>query len=254
MGTAVADSKSSTRTFQFDAETIRKDGQDFGELADKKIELIGTFQLGIDFSNHGNLIMSSGSFQKYFAYRGSADGKDPFDVIDLGLLRCAPETNIELVAKDLQKLVGKNFEVNTKDGFVKSERNFWSKNTPIGLVFLVGIVIGFVVGLIICYQVLASDIGDHLGEFATLKAMGYQPSFFIAVVVFQAVCLALFSFLPGLLITWLTFQAVNATSGLVMFLNLWRGGSVLLLTVAMCVVSAFIALRKLLTADPASLF
>ncbi len=254
LGTAVADSKSSTRTFQFDAETIRKDGQDFGELADKKIELIGTFQLGIDFSNHGNLIMSSGSFQKYFAYRGSADGKDPFDVIDLGLLRCAPETNIELVAKDLQKLVGKNFEVNTKDGFVKSERNFWSKNTPIGLVFLVGIVIGFVVGLIICYQVLASDIGDHLGEFATLKAMGYQPSFFIAVVVFQAVCLALFSFLPGLLITWLTFQAVNATSGLVMFLNLWRGGSVLLLTVAMCVVSAFIALRKLLTADPASLF
>ena len=255
LGTAVADSKSSTRTFQFDPKSVRDHGPRFGELADKKIKLEGTFKLGIDFSNHGNLIMSSDNFHKYFSYRGNgAKDGDAKNTLDFGLLRCKPGTDVQQVVREIQALVGENYEVDSKTGFIQSERNFWSKNTPIGLVFLVGIVIGFVVGLIICYQVLATDIGDHLGEFATLKAMGYAPSFFIAVVVFQAVCLAVFSFLPGLLITLLTFQVVNATSGLVMFLNLWRGGIVLVLTVVMCVVSGFIALRKLLTADPASLF
>ena len=254
-GTAVADSKSSARTFQFDQKTVAELGDRYGELANKKIKLIGTFQLGIDFSNHGNLIMSSDSFHNYFAYRGrGAKDGDPKNSLDFGLLRCAPGTDVEQTVREIQTLVGEHYKVDSKDGFIKSERNFWSKNTPIGLVFLVGIIIGFVVGLIICYQVLATDIGDHLGEFATLKAMGYAPSFFIGVVVFQAVCLALFAFIPGLLITWVTFQVVNATSGLVMFLNFWRAGIVLALTVIMCVVSAFIALRKLLTADPASLF
>jgi putative ABC transport system permease protein len=35
-----------------------------------------------------------------------------------------------------------------------------------------GEVIGFVVGVIICYQIIYSDLDDHMGEFATLKAMG----------------------------------------------------------------------------------
>jgi ABC-type antimicrobial peptide transport system permease subunit len=39
---------------------------------------------------------------------------------------------------------------------------------------MIGVVMGFIVGMAICYQVLYADIGDRLGEFATLKAMGYS--------------------------------------------------------------------------------
>ena len=113
---------------------------------------------------------------------------------------------------------------------------------------------GFVVGLIICYQVLATDIGDHMGEFATLKAMGYSTSFFTAVVVTQALLLSVVSFVPGFLIALTAFNIINVSSGLIMFLNVQRTATVLGLTVAMCVISGVIALRKLLSTDPASLF
>ena len=137
---------------------------------------------------------------------------------------------------------------------MKSERDFWGKATPIGLIFMFGTIIGFVVGLIICYQVLATDIGDHMSEFATLKAMGYPNLFFGAVVVFQAMLMSIVSFIPGVLITLGIFTFVNSTSGLIMFLNLERFGLVLVLTIAMCVVSGIIALQKLLASDPANLF
>lgn len=249
--TAIADTKSK-RMFKLTRESIQISGKKYGELADTRIDLVGTFQLGIDFSNDGNLLMSPANFNRYFAYRGAGD--DASRIIDYGLLRCKEGSDLEKVAREIQSLVGSHTRVLTKQQFLDAERNFWGQNTPVGLIFLVGTIIGFVVGIIICYQVLASDISDHLGEFATLKAMGYKPSFFAAVVVFQALCLSLFSFLPGLLISWFAFQFINSVTGLLMFLNLSRGGLVLLLTVAMCVASGFIALRKLITADPASLF
>jgi putative ABC transport system permease protein len=158
------------------------------------------------------------------------------------------------VVNSLRKLLGDSVLVQTRRDFLKSERNFWGKNTPIGLIFWVGTVIGFVVGLIICYQVLATDIGDHMGEFATLKAMGYPTVFFATVVGSQALILSLVSFVPGLLITMIAFTGINWTSGLIMFLNVPRTLMVLGLTVLMCVMSGMVALRKLLSADPASLF
>ena len=39
--------------------------------------------------------------------------------------------------------------------------------------FGAGVVLGFVVGMVICYQILTSDVADHLPEYATLKAIGY---------------------------------------------------------------------------------
>lgn len=249
--TAIADTKSKNM-FRLTQKTVREAGDEYGELADQRINLIGTFQLGIDFSNDGNLLMSPSNFNQYFAYRGG--GGDASRIIDYGLIRCKKGSDLNQVAREIQSMVDKHTQVLTKQQFLAAERSFWGKNTPVGLIFLVGTIIGFVVGIIICYQVLASDIADHLGEFATLKAMGYKPSFFAAVVVCQALCLSIFSFLPGLLISLIAFQFINSVTGLMMFLNLSRGGLVLVLTVAMCVASGFIALRKLITADPASLF
>ena len=50
---------------------------------------------------------------------------------------------------------------------------------------------GFIVGMVICYQVLFADISDRLAEFATLKAMGYSDRRLFRIVVEQAVYLAL---------------------------------------------------------------
>ena len=113
---------------------------------------------------------------------------------------------------------------------------------------------GFVVGTIICYQILANDIGEQLAEFATLKAMGYENSYFFGLVLRQAVILSLLGFVPGLCFSWLLFQLNSGFTGLLMHMTLDRVLFVLALTMIMCMISGLLALRKLLAADPANLF
>jgi putative ABC transport system permease protein len=113
---------------------------------------------------------------------------------------------------------------------------------------------GFVVGVIICYQILANDITEHMSELATLKAMGYGNGYFFGLVLKQAIYLSLLGFLPGLFCSWLLFQVNSSFTGLLMNLSWDRALFILGLTMIMCVFSGFLALRKLLAADPASLF
>lgn len=221
------------------------------ELAGQRVRIVGLFEIGIDFSNEGNLIMTPANFRRYFPMRGNGA---PLSLIDYVVVRCDPGAEKKLVEARLKELLGPDFIVQSRRSFVLSEREFWSSNTPIGMVFWVGTIIGFVVGMSICYQVLATDILDHMSEFSTLKAMGYPPGFFAWVVVLQALVLSLIAFLPGMFASLLIFQITNLGTGLFLYLNLGRSALVLGLTIVMCVLSGLIALRKLLLADPASLF
>ena len=46
------------------------------------------------------------------------------------------------------------------------------------MIFRVGMIMGFVVGILICYQVLYNDIADHMAEFATLDGHGLRSALF----------------------------------------------------------------------------
>ena len=142
----------------------------------------------------------------------------------------------------------------TRDEFVNDEIRFWGKSTPIGIIFGIGTAMGFIVGVIICYQIIFTDISDHMPEFATLKAMGYGDSYFTRFVITEAIYLSLFGFLPGLLIAVLLFAFITSQTGLLMVMTLPRALLVFGLTLTMCVLSGVAAMRKLQAADPASLF
>ena len=245
--TAIADRKSKPM-FEFNEQNCNDVDTSYGELFKKKISIVGCFQLGIDFSNDGNIVMTPENFNHYFPFRSVHQSAD------YGLVKMEEGADTKQVHRSLRALLGPHVLIDTKEDFLQSERDFWGKSTPIGLIFAFGTLIGFVVGLIICYQVLATDIGDHLSEFATFKAMGFPPSFFGAVVVIQALFISVISFIPGMLITLGIFGFVNTFSGLIMFLNFERAALVLVLTIGMCVVSGVIALQKLLQSDPANLF
>lgn len=220
------------------------------ELNGKQLSIIGFFQMGRDFAHEGNLYMSTANFVNYFPFRAA----DPLKKVDLGAIRIDPDVAPGQMVDSLQEKLGESVIVLTKQQYMQKEKDFWAKNTPIGVIFAIGAVMGFVVGIIICYQVLANDISEHLGEFATLKAMGYGNSYFFGLVIQQAVLLSLLGFLPGLCCSWLLFQLNSSFTGLLMNLSWDRALFVLGLTMIMCVISGFLALRKLLAADPASLF
>ena len=247
--TAIIDLRSK-RDYGFDLNPDAANLDQSGELAGQSIEIVGQFTLGRDFAHEGNLIMSDRNFARYFRYRGI----DPLSVVDLGLIQCESPEAAEAVKAALQDRLPKGVDVMTRDEFIEREIGFWARSTPIGMVFAIGAIMGFVVGVIICYQILANDIADHLGEFATLKAMGYGNWYFFQLVITEALYLSIMGFVPGLLFSLILFKINAAFTGLIMVMTVPRALLILGLTIVMCVISGLLALRKLLSADPASLF
>ena len=250
--TAVIDAHSKESIYGFDPATPTPEQPMSLFLANKHLSIVGTFQLGTDFANDGTLIMSDENFADYFSFRELP--AHPLAAADLGVVRCTEDADKPAVCQALQQTLGPDVIVRTREQFIEDEIAFWDNNTPIGVIFKVGVIMGFIVGVLICYQVLFNDISDHMPEFATLMAMGYPSRYFISIVVREAIYLALLGFIPGVIISWILFQLISLATGLTMTLTFSEAGLILLFTVLMCVFSALLAVRKLLAADPASLF
>jgi putative ABC transport system permease protein len=221
-------------------------GVSASELSGRRVEVVGRFSLGPDFQNDGTVVTGEETFLSLFPDRRGAP--------DVGVLRVRPGADLARLRDAAQAALPPDVLVLTKRDFVAKEQSFWDKVAPIGTVFSIGVVMGFVVGMAICYQVLYSDVSDRLGEFATLKAMGYTNAWLFGVVVKQAVHLALLGYAAGVVVSLLAFQAVHEATGLPMEFRPETAALVLGLTVLMCVLSGCFAARRLVSADPAQLY
>jgi putative ABC transport system permease protein len=241
------------------ADTLSK-AQEFGEfrpgvtseLSGHTLDVVGTFTLGTDFQNNGNLILSESNFLRVLPRRRGASWGDT--AIDIGVLRLAPGADPRRVKADLQETLPADVLALTLPELAAKEQAFWQKVTPVGVVFDIGMVMGFIVGMAICYQVLFSEISDRLAEFATLKAMGYTNQWLLRVVVCEAVFLALLGYGAGLVLSQAAFGVIHASTGLPMMLKPEDGLLILALAVVMCTASGILAARKLVAVDPAELY
>jgi putative ABC transport system permease protein len=222
------------------------------ELAHRTIHIVGTFPLGADFRIDGNLIISEQTFFKYFA--DPHTGASPADRVEFGLIKVAPGADPGAVRDALAVWLPDDVVVLTKQGFIDRVRNYWATNQPVGFVFGLGMVVGFVIGVTICYQILFSDVVDHLPQYATLKAMGYSNSFLVGVVIREGAYLGVLGFLPGLAVSVGAYATLHAVSGMRIQLTPGRIALVFVLTVLMCVLSGVLAVRRAVRADPAEVF
>jgi putative ABC transport system permease protein len=251
--TGAIDRKSKRKKFPFNVKNLDELQRTPAELAGRPIQLVGVFTMGTDFATEGSLLMSEENFASYFPAR--VPGGDPLSVVDVGLVQVSSEMRVDRVAKSLDDSLPDDVSVVTRQRFRQQEIDFWDKSTPVGIIFSTGTALGFVVGMIICYQIIYTDIADHMPEFATLKAMGYPDAFFVRLIVAEAVYLSLLGFIPGALLSWAVYEFLGEATGLMLNMTPWtRVASVLALTVAMCVASGLFAVRKLAAADPADLF
>jgi putative ABC transport system permease protein len=216
------------------------------QFNDNQTYVIGTFMMGASFTANGNIITSHSTFLKLFPDRQASQ-------IDVGIISLKPGSNIQQVKTTLQTQL-KNVLVLTHKEFVEHERKYWQVNSPIGFLFGFGAVIGFVVGTVIVYQILYSDVSDHLSEYATLKAMGYDDAYLMTVLIQESLVMAALGFIPGFVVALGLYSIVTAVTFIPILMNLNRALLVLGLTIVMCVTSGSIAMRKLKEADPADIF
>jgi putative ABC transport system permease protein len=222
------------------------------ELSGHAVTVVGTFATGPDFLADGNVLMSDKTYLQYFA--SAADPGGLRAGVHLGLVRVEAGADPGRVAAALRAALPDDVAVLTRQEFMDLEKSFWQVSTPIGFVFGLGAALGFLVGVIICYQIIYTDVADHLPQFATLKAIGYPDGFVVRLVLTEALLLALVGFAAGYAISLGLYVLAEAGTGLPMRLTPGRAAVVLVLTVAMCAVAGLIAVRKVLRADPAEVF
>jgi putative ABC transport system permease protein len=215
----------------------------------RQVVIGGQYSLGGGFAADGTLLMSDQNFRRYFDPR-------PLTEINLGLILLEPGADPVKVKETMRSLLPADVNIFTKAEIIRHDSTYWLQATSIGFIFGLGVLVSFIVGTVIVYQILYTDIRDHIREYATLKAMGYSSWFLFKVVLQEAVILAAMGYVPGLVISLgLYILTVNATAGaLPMEMTLSRVVFVMVLTLLMCIASGLVSVRRAMTADPADVF
>ncbi|WGV26164.1 ABC transporter permease DevC [Halotia branconii] len=212
-----------------------------------KVKVGGLFSLGPSFGVDGNLIVSTSTFLRIFQDRSAQN-------IDIGIIDLKPNTDPQKVLASLSAYLPQDVRVVNREDFIKFEKKYWALRTPIGFVFNLMVLMGFVVGVIVVYQILYSNISNHLAEYATLKAMGFKNKYLLSVVFQQALILATLGYIPGLAISMALYDVAKNATKLPVTMSIDKAVLVLVSAIIMCLVSGFFSTNKLRHVDPADIF
>lgn len=218
------------------------------EVNNRRITIGALFKLGTSFAANGTLITSDLNFVRIFSTKRQKG------LIDIGVIRLKPGANAENLVKAMRKELPQDVRVLSKQEFINLEKDYWKSTTAIGFIFTVGIIMGFMVGAVIVYQILYSDVSEHLSEYATLKAMGYKSSFLFNLVFQEAIILSVLGYIPGFALCLGLYEMTRNATLLPIFMSFSRATTVIILTILMCAISGAIAMRKVQSADPADIF
>jgi putative ABC transport system permease protein len=232
------------------------------EVGDRRMNVVGQFSLGTGFASDGTILVGAETFHELL-------GGYPLERVSVGLITLEPGSRERAAAVaaalrqslthapggDRPDLVARrDVEVLTRDELLARDTRYWIRQKSIGLIFTLGVAIALVVGLVVVYQVLSSDIVDHFREYATLKALGYTNRYLASVVLTQALYLAVFGYVPALGAAFGLYEVTREFANLPVAMTPVRAVLVFVMASVMCAAAALLSVRKVTQSDPASLF
>lgn len=217
------------------------------EIGGRKVEVIGGINVGISISNDGNLYTTPGNFHRLLQHRNPSS-------VDVGLIKLEPGIDATRARQEIQIFLGREVRVLKKDELVESEVNFMRETAPIDFIFGMGAVIGFFIGFVVVYQILYTEVTNHLPQLATMKAIGFTDFYLLKLVLSQAFILSLIGYIPGFLLALALYDVATDQIQMPFKMTWERAIGIYLLTLLMCSLSAAVAVRKAWTANPAEVF
>jgi putative ABC transport system permease protein len=217
------------------------------ELNGKRMTIGGDYVLGTGFLGLGVVLANEANFFRTFPNRRP-------EQVNYGLVTLKPGADADLVARELRGLLPNDVQVMTRAELASHEVSFWTTRTGTGLIFGSGLIVAFVVGIMVLYQTLATQITRQLPQFATLKAIGYSNGFLNAIVLTEAVLFMLVAFVPALVAALVLYSVIRDKTLLPVTMTALEFGGVLVATLLMSVISALLSLGRLRRADPAEIF
>ena len=228
------------------AKAFAKGGELKTEVGGKNMKIESLVEIGATFAADGNVLMGIPTFNEIW--------DAPKGVVNVGVVKLKNGSNAKAEAEKLKKILPSDVQIMTKSQYIAKERKYWKERTPIGFVITASMAVAIFVGAIIVYQILYTDVTDHLPEYATLKAIGFDDKFFISVIFQESVILSVLGFIPGMGIAALLYYATRKIANMPTYLTISNILIVFCLTVFMCSAAGMLATRKLRAANPADIF
>jgi putative ABC transport system permease protein len=213
-------------------------------MGNRRTYAVGLFSMGSTLFEKGNVIMSDWNYGE----RGN-----DLNNVTIGVLTLEPGADLAVVKAQLRASLPSEVGIFTREEFIEREQQYQASE-PNGIILKFGTIVGFVVGIIIVYQVLYADINDHLSEYATLKAMGYGDRMLLFVILQEGIILAVLGFIPGFFASIGIYQLLTVLTRIPLAMKMTVAIQVFILTLVMCGVSGIIASGRLRSADPADVF
>lgn len=217
----------------------------------KLFEVVGLFELGPNISYEGNVIMN---VENFLLSNPRSNLTQPDQQVDLTLIELQPGVDHKLVRAKILETVKGDYSLHTPEQLFNREVITTIKRTPSGFILGVSLLVGLIIGIIICYQILFNEVNDNIAQFAMVKAMGHPQSVLTGIVLSCAMILGTAGFVIGAIGTIGLYRIIESLTHLGMHLSLARIATVYALTLFMCTCSGLLALKKVIKADPAELY
>jgi putative ABC transport system permease protein len=217
----------------------------------RTVHIVGSFALGPDFMTNGTVMMSDRTFAGLLTGNPASVAALP---IEAGVIKVQPGGDIAAVEQALAAALPAEVRVFSKPQLIAFERTFQADLSSAGPIFWMGTLVGFIVGMLISYQIIYTDLADQLPQYATLKGMGYKTGYLVRVVFEQAALSALAAFVPAWLLCLLVYYVIGTLALLPLHMTLSLTLISFGLTLGMCLLSAGLAIRRVIAADPAEVF
>jgi putative ABC transport system permease protein len=229
------------------AERLEKGGPFYAEMLRQRVRMAGTFSLGPSFAFPGSFMTNQSNFYRLLPSYGQGR-------ISFGLVRLKPGANAPEVARELQARMPADVRVLAKEELMDEEQAYWNDFTAIGFIIPMSLAVSLIVGGVVIYQILYTNVNDQLKQYATLKAIGYDDRVLAGVVLHQSLLLSAIGFVPGMLASFALFHVSRSATGMPFELGFGQLLLAFFLTTLMCFIAGLLALGKLRQADPAEVF
>lgn len=217
------------------------------ELNGRKVRVVGVIHVGISIGNDGNVYTSHENFLRLFPNRAPGS-------IDLGLIKLKPGVSAKEARDALQPLLGKEANLICREDLKEAEVNFMRQTAPIDFIFGMGATVGFFIGAVVVYQILYTEVTNNLPQLATLKAIGFTDFYLQKLVLWQAYLLATLGYPIGLILAIGLLHVAEIFIQMPLPMTVTRAVWFYAITLCMCGLSAVVAVRKAVSADPAEVF
>jgi putative ABC transport system permease protein len=217
------------------------------EIGNQRMTIGGQYELGTGFMGLGVVLVSSPNFARLFAGRG-------LDIVNLGAIQLKSGIDPDKVASDLRKTLGADVQIFTEKEIDKHETAYWTTRTSVGIIFGSGLLISFVVGIMIVYQIVSTQVTRQLPQFATLKAIGYPDRALVGTVGAMSLLIVVAGFIPALGAALGLYSVIRRETLLPVEMSETRLALVFAVTLVMASISALLSVGSLRRADPADVF